>query len=638
MAKRELLSPSHDTASRAIVDVQTATTHVKALITECVSKGISDEELTRRLNKAIAEECKHIKDVGFREQLRKALVTSARKWHYELSQTYRITEENFRRAAVKQPFNIELSNLIDKTPYQKQFEFRKLLDDGTNPGIPVIKDYQSSVKLAMKALSAEPPKIVTTKNGRTYVMPARLRAEMAVRYAAAVENLQRLINEGVLFCWISSHPNCSPRCSSYQGKLYSLFQGKVMIDGKEYGERGVIDGISYRPINEALAGPNGDGNGCISGYNCRHRAIEYERGSRPPEDFSKAQMQREYAIDKQQRSYENRIRQLKQEERQLRACGMDKEASAVRKKWRRLTKDYQIYSVENNRAYYPYRYVIDRTETNGLTEYASDVIITNENIKRPLGEKVVALQEAINNADPLVANAIARYQNKLSIKDAHFKTTEKDSAHFTPGEGIYFDIEEDSMPSNHSRKQYQTYFHETGHNLDYAIGKKISWLGGYASNVYKSPNHIEEKLHYDKSGNVIGRTLTNLSFDDMIKKEGKAFIDVYRQLVENRTGKKASKREVYEEIFRDFEEEPLVNKRQLSDILDGITNGEMLRMGFDLGASHTRKKPNYWKTNSVGAEAFAHFTGILSTNKQMIESYRAYFPKSFEIFEEILNL
>ncbi len=170
----------------------------------------------------------------------------------------------------------------------------------------------------------------------------------------------------------------------------------ITIDGKEYGERGVIDGIPYRPINEALAGPNGDGNGCISGYNCRHRAIEYERGSRPPEGFSKAQMQREYAIDKQQRSYENRIRQLKQEERRLRACGMDKEASAVRKKWCRLTKDYQICSVENNRAYYPYRYVIDRRETKGLTESASDVIITNENIKRSLGEKVITLQETIN--------------------------------------------------------------------------------------------------------------------------------------------------------------------------------------------------------------------------------------------------
>ena len=80
------------------------------------------------------------------------------------------------------------------------------------------------------------------------------------------------------------------------------------------------------------------------------------------EDFSDAEIKREYEIDKQQRAYENRIRQLKQEERQLRACGMDKEAKALRKKWRILTKDYQIYSIEHDRAYYPYRYVIDRSE------------------------------------------------------------------------------------------------------------------------------------------------------------------------------------------------------------------------------------------------------------------------------------
>ena len=362
MAKRELLSPAHDTASNAIISVQTATTRVKEIITDCVSKGVPDDELTKRLNAVIAQECKKITDITFREQFRKSLVISARKWHYEISQTYRISEQNFRNAVLKQPLNIQLQNLLGKTPYQKQFEFRKLLDDGTNPGIPVIKDYQAGVKLAVKALSAEPAKIVTTKNGRTYVMPARLRAELAVRYAAAVENLQRLINDGVLFCWISSHPNCSPRCSKYQGKLYSLFSGTAKLDGKEYKESGTIDGIPYRPINEALAGPNGDGNGCISGYNCRHRAIEYERGSKPPADFSEAEIKREYAIDKQQRDYENRIRQMKQEERQLRACGMEKEAKDLRKRWRILTRQYQMYSIQNDRAYYPYRCVIDRTE------------------------------------------------------------------------------------------------------------------------------------------------------------------------------------------------------------------------------------------------------------------------------------
>ncbi len=367
MQKRVLLSPADDTASNALVSVQTAITRVKTLVSRGVSEGWEQKRLTDELNKTIAVECKGV-DAGYREAFRKALVTAARKWHYQLTQTYRVLDEHLKNEVAKQPLNIELRNLLEKTPYQKQIEFRRLLDDGTNPGIPVIKDYQKSVRLLAKALSVDAPKTVTTKNGKAYVMPARLRAELAVRYAAAVENLQRLIEDGVKWCWISSHANCSPRCKDYQGKLYSLFQGEIELDGKKYKESGVLDGIAYRPINEALAGPNGDGNGCISGYNCRHRAIEYERGSKAPQDFSEAEMKREYAIDKQQRSFENRIRQMKTEEQQLRACGMVKEAQALRKRWRVLTKDYQIYSVEHNRAYYPYRCTIDRVEeTENIT-------------------------------------------------------------------------------------------------------------------------------------------------------------------------------------------------------------------------------------------------------------------------------
>lgn len=356
---RQLLSPADDTASRTLVNVQTAATRVKELVTEGVSKGWGESELTAKLNAAIAAECRKIDNLGLREQLKKSLVTAARKWHYELSMTYRVLDNNLARETQRQPLNLNIRNLLSKSPYEKMVEFRKVLDDGTSPAIPVIKDYQRSVKLAMKAMSAEPPKMYS-HTGKP--IPIRLRAEMAARYAAAVENLQQLINSGVKFCWISSHPNCSPRCKDFQGKLYSLFQGTVVIGGKEYGESGTIDGVHYEPINSALAGPKGDGNGCISGYNCRHRAIEYTRGSLPPADFSEAEIKREYAVDKQQRAYENQIRQLKMEERQLRACGMTKEAAALRKHWRKLTVDYQIYSMEHDRAFYPYRCVIDETE------------------------------------------------------------------------------------------------------------------------------------------------------------------------------------------------------------------------------------------------------------------------------------
>lgn len=349
MPPRQILPPADDTASRALVNAQTAVTRVKELISEGVAHGWTDGEMTKRLNAVIAAECRKIGNAGLREETRKSLVTAARKWHYELKMTYRVLDENLRREAQRQPLGIDIDDLLRKTPYEKEIEFRRVLDDGGNVGIPVIRDYQRSVKLAIKAMSAEPPKIVS---GTGRAMPLRLRAEMAVRYSAAVESLQELINAGVKLCWISSHASCSPRCASYQGQLYSLD-----------GTSGTADGIPYRSIQDALAGPKGDGNGCISGYNCRHRVIAYEVGSRPPADYSEAEMKREYAIDQQQRKFENQIRQLKTEERQLRAAGMTKEAAALRRKWRRLTVDYQIYSMEHDRAYYPYRCVIDSAET-----------------------------------------------------------------------------------------------------------------------------------------------------------------------------------------------------------------------------------------------------------------------------------
>ena len=416
---RQLLPPADDSASRVLADAQTAVTRVKEIITEGGAKGWKEEALTKQLNGAIALECRKIENAELREQMRKALVAAARKWHYELKMTYRVLDENLRRESQRQPLWLDINDLLRKTPYEKAIEFRKVLDDGGNVGIPVIKDYQRGVKLAIKAMSAEPPKIVS---GTGRAMPLRLRAEMAVRYSAAVENLQELVNAGVEFCWISSHASCSPRCAPYQGKLYSL-----------NGKSGTKDGIPYRPIADALAGPKGDGNGCISGYNCRHRAIAYEKGSRPPADYSEAEIKREYAIDQQQRKYENQIRQLKTEERQLRAAGMTKEAAAIRKQWRRLTVDYQMYSMEHNRAYYPYRYVIDRAEIDGVSEEGT---LVDETIKEYLIEKyapvpVTTLKDspafrAISSAFDLKSNRVIITHRQYERHIATGKNTHDD--------------------------------------------------------------------------------------------------------------------------------------------------------------------------------------------------------------------
>lgn len=341
-------APADNVAMEAIVRVQTATTQVKQIITQAVMENWEDALLTKRLNECIARNCTNIKNLIVREQTRKSLVTSARKWYYELKASMTILNTNLANAGVP----------VAPTNAQTLSYVREKLNSGAMVGRPIIENYQRQVKIALKAFATDPPMYAQRAvDGRIKQTVLRNVAEMTVRYEANIQDLKNLTDKGVKLVWTSSHPNCSPRCKDYQGKLWSLD-----------GSSGVINGIRYRPLQEALNGKNGDGNGIINGYNCRHRLIEYTTGSRPPRDYTAAEIRKEYAIDKRQRSYENNIRHLKTEEMALRQAGDIEAAKKLRKKWQRLTNNYKVYSLKQGRAYYPYRCVIDRDIEKGVID------------------------------------------------------------------------------------------------------------------------------------------------------------------------------------------------------------------------------------------------------------------------------
>lgn len=346
------MSPADDTASEIIIRVEEASTAVKTTIAEAVGLGMSQEEVTKKMDVEIARQCDKVSNVSVREDMRRALVTSAKRWYWQIMQTCRIAEFNAKTQLMSANIStVKITDLMSKLATLTRDEMRSVLDDGANMGIPVIENYQKTIKIAIRAMAVEPPKV----NTRGVVVPLRNRAEMAVRYDASVRDLASLRAKGVEYVWTSSHPNCSERCRRYQGRLWSLT-----------GESGTVDGIPFRPIEEALKGPKGDGNGIISGYGCRHRLIRYTKGSRAPKDYSEAQMRREYALDQQQRRQERDIRRLKMEDRILRSVGFDRDASVIRKKWQEKQKKHQLWCIENNRASYPYRYIIDADE---LFEY-----------------------------------------------------------------------------------------------------------------------------------------------------------------------------------------------------------------------------------------------------------------------------
>lgn len=181
----------------------------------------------------------------------------------------------------------------------------------------------------------------------------RNRAEIHTRYETQQNELKRLIADGVEYVWASSHADASERCAPWQGKLYSL-----------NGTSGTIDGNTYVPLEEAMLGTKGDGNGLL-GYNCRHRLIPYTKNTRPPTDYTKKELEIERAIDKEQRSRERSIRKTKEKAFLLRGVDYEKSKELFAKA-REKTREYEQFSRENNRAFYPYRTQVMRSEIKNL--------------------------------------------------------------------------------------------------------------------------------------------------------------------------------------------------------------------------------------------------------------------------------
>lgn len=176
----------------------------------------------------------------------------------------------------------------------------------------------------------------------------RNRAEMEVRYAHHLNEIERLRAAGVKLVTSSMHADCSERCYPWQGRVYSL-------DGTSGTTE---DGKSYVPIETATdvyyttkAGKTYK-NG-LFGFNCRHYVMEYRSRMIIPH-VSEQEQRREYAINRRQRELERRVREYR--EKALIFRKIDRERYlAARKRAIAANKEYIQFSKDNGRAYYPSR-------------------------------------------------------------------------------------------------------------------------------------------------------------------------------------------------------------------------------------------------------------------------------------------
>ena len=223
-----------------------------------------------------------------------------------------------------------------------------------------IDDYVEKVERVMDKV-ANLGFVATNKVGARISL--RNKAEMEVRYQDMLSDLEALKEDK--FVIVSQHKDASLRCACWQGLIYLKDTDGTDISLKNWHEwNNIKNHITPKPIGTL---PNGQPyyslkdameHGLFS-YNCRHRFIKYEAGTKVPPQYHYDPNKESEAslIDKKMRQMEEEIRKAK--ERQNLALTPEE-----RKKWqaksKALQKKYDEFAKAHNRVRNDWRTSIGR--------------------------------------------------------------------------------------------------------------------------------------------------------------------------------------------------------------------------------------------------------------------------------------
>ena len=201
-------------------------------------------------------------------------------------------------------------------------------------------------------------------------------------------------------------------------------------------------------------------------------------------------------------------------------------------------------------------------------------------------------------------------------------------------------------------KPYQVVFHEAGHGIDSACRTLAGGKGVFASHfsgAYKGglfPQTIKEEV--DDLVKAIDKKLKKEFKDhagdvEWFYKQGHISASTYDMYKRGIYGAdtvipKYRKAFAYDSLQKEIKayKNPYAIA-DLSDMLEGAT-GAKVQCGYGHGAK-------YWKDRTVGGicdglatEAFAEMTDSTFTNPESLELIKKYLPKSYKVYEEMLEV
>ena len=238
-------------------------------------------------------------------------------------------------------------------------------------GYPNIENYQKELKKFINGVSDQ--SFVAQETDKSHPISLWQKAELDVRYNNQLKMLDECKATGVDLWWISSHPDCSERCSIFQGELISLSKHakNPQKKYKKYSDinknRFVCDEIDGHKVYsltdiKAMTDKYGYHNNIISGFNCRHYLIQYDANSVKPEHYSERDIKKEREIEQRIRNMERQIRILKMRKNDYIIVGDKKMVAELNKRIKEAEAKYKKFCEINGYAWYKYR--IDVNDNN----------------------------------------------------------------------------------------------------------------------------------------------------------------------------------------------------------------------------------------------------------------------------------
>ncbi len=228
-----------------------------------------------------------------------------------------------------------------------------------------------------------------------------------------------------------------------------------------------------------------------------------------------------------------------------------------------------------------------------------------------------------NTAPDVVKDAMTSLGPELKIFN-----TNASSGLYVYGQGIHYDAAVDAIGHEYqdTGEYYSgpnvTLFHELGHNMSYMAVKRAGHPRKDFANVFQSSKYKKDS----DNGNESGYTLS-----DMIQEEGDAYIEgiLKRLIEEHKEGALPTIDTAHLALKEELKGLPIYACGDVSDIFCGVTKAKVW--------ARTGHEVKYWDKHRAGEEAFAEMLSATVTNPLSLETIKLYFPKSYDIFLEMLK-